>query len=368
MSDVFQAFPDGWDFTPDVGNGQSRGEIFTPRFMVEQMILEANIFPSQIVKNHDYSGIDPLQAERMICSRVLEPAVGTGNYSSVVLWHKLHLASEIATSETHLRYLFIVACASMYFYDIDPGNLMTAIFRLFGKNKDTEMFGKVDYWTKQIIRHLEDPNPSESTKQWVRNYVQKSLDQAFAHWGEKFSEDGVVHQVWHSALKSFPKNKNERKKKEDFDHTAFWANMLTIISSNALLFNGIVGHDTILEDFVVPGWKHIEWCMWEVKVTDKYVHCSPKSRSLFLTTKVAQKQLLEQAVEKFKAQHYQFNVSNKERWDAKESEQHYKRLQSDLSRINRSIVEFQEHEEKRLEERPATIHDETHLEEWETDQ
>lgn len=48
-----QVFIDGWDFTPDVGNGKSRGEIFTPRFIVDKMI-SMGIIPPSIVYNNNY--------------------------------------------------------------------------------------------------------------------------------------------------------------------------------------------------------------------------------------------------------------------------------------------------------------------------
>lgn len=50
---ISNQFIDGWDFTPDVGNGKSRGEIFTPRFIVDKMIA-MGIIPPSIVYFDNY--------------------------------------------------------------------------------------------------------------------------------------------------------------------------------------------------------------------------------------------------------------------------------------------------------------------------
>ena len=200
--DIYQIFPDGWDFTPDVGNGQKRGEVFTPRFIVDKMISDAGIFPKEAVYQGDYSTVSAEEATEIVKTRVLEPASGTANFGSTILWHKLNYASTASSTLLELEEYFLMGAASLYSFDIDPGNLSTTLHRFLGKTSRTKKYGTVDYWFTHINSALsQEPTESLETdtpepKQWITNFVKGSLTEAETNWSSFVTPDGVVQKVW----------------------------------------------------------------------------------------------------------------------------------------------------------------------------
>lgn len=54
INDVKTPFPDGWSYISNVGNNESRGEVFTPRWVVDKMIADDSILPSRMVFDAQY--------------------------------------------------------------------------------------------------------------------------------------------------------------------------------------------------------------------------------------------------------------------------------------------------------------------------
>ena len=272
---VYQPFLDGWSFTPDVGNGSSRGEIFTPRFVVDKMIVDSGILPKRVVYDLDYRGSqDTLR--KYIGSRVFESAVGTGNFVSTILWHKLELAHRLTgytvdpdgqprkTDAQRRRYeaYTLVALASCYFNDIDPGNLQTTKWRLL---RDSEIGADVNivFWTDHIASALEDTLSLNVAS--LRASVEKSIKEASANWGTKDRDRGVLDDLYekHTGIEAPEWLRSTWK---------------LILDKNGLLFNGINEEDEQNGTWFCPGWKNVEWVFWrfenhrdEVIVHETYV-------------------------------------------------------------------------------------------------
>ena len=270
--DIYQSFPDGWDFTPDVGNGQKRGEIFTPRFIVDKMISDAGIFPKEAVYQGDYSTVSAADAAKIVKTRVLEPAVGTSNFGSTILWHKLNYASVASSTFLELEEYFLAGVASLYSFDIDPGNLSTTLRRLLGETSQTERYGNVEYWVDHISDALFQGHTgyleveASEAKQWITNFVKSSLTEAETNWSSFVVPDGVVQKVWRAIYE-------ERGGEPGFETMTdaipgpLFSKMCEVLEKNTKLFNGIVESDSVKEGFTVPGWRNVVWSWWTVERT-----------------------------------------------------------------------------------------------------
>lgn len=270
--DIYQSFPDGWDFTPDVGNGQKRGEVFTPRFIVDKMISGAGIFPKEAVYQGDYSTVSAADAAKIVKTRVLEPAVGTSNFGSTILWHKLNYASTASSTFLELEEYFLAGVASLYSFDIDPGNLSTTLYRILGKTSLTERYGNVEYW----VDHISDTLSQESTgcldidapelEQWITSFVKNSLAEAETNWSSFATPDGVVQKVW-KAVYEVRSGEPGFETMTDTIPVPLFSKMCKVLEKNTKLFNGIVESDSVKEGFTVPGWRNVVWSWWTVERT-----------------------------------------------------------------------------------------------------
>lgn len=260
---VYQQFLDGWSFVPDVGNGQKRGEVFTPRWVVDKMIKDVGMFPTQIIDENNYENIDEEELLKAIESKVVEPAVGTGNYISTILWHKLQCAKTAATDnkgmldEKRYHNLFVKAISSVYAFDIDCGNLETTYQRLYKTSSNINSESRVEYWMNVIEDSIEKSD--ETNLHNIEKIVRESLNIAENNWF-KFtnSSDGVVATLYRQHTgKSLPQSFEEA--------------VVKIVNSNLQLFNGIVEEDTISDDFICPGWKNVIWKWWNTDKVDETV-------------------------------------------------------------------------------------------------
>lgn len=257
---IYQQFLDGWEFTPDVGNGQKRGEVFTPRFIVSKMISDVGLIPAAAVEEQNYTTVDKEEALNIVSSKVLEPAVGTGNYISTVLWHKLEYAfmasqgddNTLNLAEYHKNVL--TAVSSIYVFDIDPGNLETTFRRLLNYtdlalNDSTS----VEKWVKKLKTSLTKESMKQTTVKNIRQSVKESLNLAEQNWSKfiNSSSQGVIQQL-------YTKHTGENIPEELSNYC------LNILEENVKLFNGIVKEDTVQEDFVVAGWENVVWKWWSV--------------------------------------------------------------------------------------------------------
>lgn len=255
---VYREFLDGWSFVPDVGEAQSRGEIFTPRWVVDQMIVDSGMLPEAAVYREDYSAAKPVYIE----ARVSEPAVGTANYLATILYHKLRYAESLSKNRKGKlgnldRYHtnFLVAVASVYAYDIDAGNLATTKRRLlsFGKQK-LNIPQTVDWWTSEVVRDLNrDPEKRQKVGySRVRPSVRASLDAAQRHWYKFVGQgQGIIDSAYRRAT-------GERMPGWLYDQCR------EILDKNIKLFDGIKEGDTLdwENNFFVPGWGNVVWTWW----------------------------------------------------------------------------------------------------------
>lgn len=296
----YQEFIDGFNFVPDVGNGQTRGEIFTPRFVVDYMIVENGILPKEAIYDLQYThqvdeeGGDAIEyseeaLRKFIGGRVFEPAVGSGNYSASILWHKLEYANALALKDIEYieegteayeerirRYevYTLVAAASMYFNDIDAGNLQTTKWRMH-RNGAIYSKANIDFWVKYYLDSMDSKvlATNKISESDIRKVVESSLLKASESWSAKDSDGGVLDALYlkHTGNSNIPE----------------WlrASWDMILDHNGKLFNGIVEDDAadknvenVSESFIVPGYRHVSWDFWwfdslktMVKVTKRQV-------------------------------------------------------------------------------------------------
>lgn len=275
---TFQPFPDGWDFTPDVGNGQKRGEIFTPRWVVDKMITDSGMLPKEAVYAGDYSAPSSI-ALKCISSRINEPAVGTANYSATILYHKLRYAAveaatngkslksgkvssraKIDSNEKLARYhkLLLTAVASMYMFDIDSGNLQTTKQRLLGRPTPLNHHTAQSYWKEYLenwLYYSQGKKPTRKVAEAIAKQVDESLEAAHKNW-HKFvkSGKGVIDTAYEEAVgQPMPAALNSQ--------------LRYILDKNIKLFNGIVRENTTdaAKGFYCPGWDGVNWIWWEFK-------------------------------------------------------------------------------------------------------
>lgn len=270
----YQPFLDGWEFATDAGNGQTRGEIFTPRFIVDRMVTSGHILPPQAVYNHDYSGSqDTLR--KIVGNRVFEPAVGTGNFTATVLWHKLEYANMLTSAAktaaagrktgrgkktvTQLRRYqtyTIVALASIYFNDVDAGNLQTVKWRLL-RDGEINTSENVDYWTRHIIGLL----TGDVNEDAVRETVTESIKTAGRLWGAADEDKGVLDVLYRRHTGQTPP--------EWLQET--WK---TVLDENAKLYNAVEEHDTVMNGCSVPGYGKVGWRFWWFSYDKDFVYAA----------------------------------------------------------------------------------------------
>lgn len=254
---IYQPFLDGWEFTPDVGNGQKRGEVFTPLFIVNRMIENVGMIPKEAVYEHNYTTLNKEELEKVITSKVLEPAVGTGNYISTILWHKLNYAFSASLDENtqidpaEYDQNVLKAVSSIYIFDIDPGNLETTYQRLLRTDATLNNKAKVDKWTKKIKNGLD--KTSKTTASNISSMVKTSLNSSEENWNKFLisSPEGIVQSLYKAHMDTEISEEMMEKITE-------------ILDDNVKLFNGIVKEDTVEEGFVVPGWKNVVWRWWNI--------------------------------------------------------------------------------------------------------
>ena len=262
LSCPYQVFLDGWEFTTDVGNGQSRGEIFTPRFIVDDMITKSGVLTPEAVYQYDYEGSQTV-LRKTVGRRVFEPAVGTGNFTATILWHKLEHANALTNTAhktngrsrktpTQLRRYqtyTLVALASMYFNDIDVGNLQTTKWRIF-RDGEINTETNINFWTQHIINHLTNPhNISPVDAGNIQLYVKGSIETAGTQWGAADEDRGVLDVLY---------------KKHTNQHPPEWLRQLwkTILDENGKPFNTITENDSVINGHLIPGYRNVDWTFW----------------------------------------------------------------------------------------------------------
>lgn len=316
-------FVDGWDFSTHVGNAQSRGEVFTPRFIVDKMIHDGKILPKKVIEGTDFSTNSfkefnnnnkndekeqLLKTIELLTSKVLEPAIGSGNFSASILWYKLRVCVELCKTINNngkttinvvaLHELFLKTISSSYGFDVDYGNVLTTRYRILGKkllennnekenntiinkllNKDyddnnsqqlfKELFGEniVKNMAEQTFDTFDDYSRIKIEFDSLEKNIYNSCLTALKNWHELFGKTlkngGVIEQVWSIA--------------QEFDNNVpnidgipgFTEDLKIIIEHNYIIFNGISEVDELVfekKDNIlvagVPGYKNIVWSWW----------------------------------------------------------------------------------------------------------
>lgn len=290
---IYQQFLDGWNFTPDVGNGQNRGEVFTPRFIVDKMIVQSGILPEQAVYQSIYKTQTKAESLKYIQQTVNEPAVGTANFTSTILWHKIHYAYQAALTKKVLdipKYnLYITqAIASIYAYDIDCGNLQTTKNRLLKINNISSP-ENIKFWSGYLFQNIASftrktsagkiiPSTNWNHKELtVINQVAKSLESAENNWGKQANKEGLITKLYKQHVGKHPTSAL----------VSLWEEML---NENIKQFNGIMQHDTVKDDnlmdtFYCPGWQKVEWTVWDFQLNEDSV---PEATSKTFKIRLAQ--------------------------------------------------------------------------------
>lgn len=331
---IYQQFLDGWNFTPDVGNGQKRGEVFTPRWVVDKMILDVGMFPKSAVYEFNYETLNKTEKLEKISSKVVEPAVGTGNYISTVLWHKLQYAYSAAltvdnslnVSEYHIN--FLSAVSSIYAFDIDCGNLEITKRRILGNDNLVNNEKTVLIWTNKLNSSFVDP-VSESLQNIEIN-VQASLNEAFTNWHKSLEENnyGIIKTLY-----------KEHTGKE-ITETLF-KSCETILNDNIKLFNGIVKDDVIDDKTICPGYKNVVWRWWSVSVSDSGEHELTFDEVKLIDQMLSGEiEMLENQAEKLKSDKMVeksdglFSVKD---WADKASELEHKKLTKQIAKLKKEL-------------------------------
>lgn len=327
---VYQPFLDGWSFVPDVGNGQTRGEVFTPRFIVDKMISDLQMFPKEAIYEQNYSTLSNNEIEKVICAKVLEPAVGTGNYISTILWHKIMFVEQFSKDSTgkidvskYHEYL-LKAISSIYTYDIDPGNLESTYQRLFNNSYTIDSNERIDYWVsvieKSIVSDLSNLN--------VTNIVKDSLEISQTNWG-KFTNNssGLISKLYEQHIGvTIPEQIQEK--------------IIEILNNNIKLFNGIKQEDEISDGFICPGWNNVVWNWWTIEaLNDDYI-LSYKPVRLADQIISGQIEQLENKIAELKNSHFiekSDGLFSYKDWDNIESQKEYEQLMKEIQGLKKQL-------------------------------
>lgn len=331
---IYQQFLDGWNFTPDVGNGQKRGEVFTPRWVVDKMILDVGMFPKSAVYEFNYETLNKTEKLEKISSKVVEPAVGTGNYISTVLWHKLQYAYSAAltvdnslnVSEYHIN--FLSAVSSIYAFDIDCGNLEITKRRILGNDNLVNNEKTVLIWTNKLNSSFVDP-VSESLQNIEIN-VQASLNEAFTNWHKSLEENnyGIIKTLY-----------KEHTGKE-ITETLF-KSCETILNDNIKLFNGIVKDDVIDDKTICPGYKNVVWRWWDISISnDGNYELNFEEVRLLEQMITGEIELLEKKVEKLKTEKMtetDEGLFSMKVWADKASETEHNKIVKQIAKLKKEL-------------------------------
>lgn len=277
---IYDKFPDGWDFTPDVGRRKSKAEVFTPLWVVNKMITDVGLIPEPATKG-DYNFDKPLE---VVKSRVVEPGIGTANFTSTILYHKLQYAIRAATIDGRidqdlLEELFLTAVGSCYAFDIDCGNLEISKQRMLGNKTKLDAKTVEKYW----VKYLEETVP-EADSEVIIEQVKTSLSEAAKNWGDRTDSGvGIIDKAWVDATgQDLPASVRRQCR--------------NILNENIKLFNGIKETATI--DFVTPGWENINWVWWEFQRLDGKLKTSKEKVSLAEQLREGEAQRLREETDK----------------------------------------------------------------------
>lgn len=328
---IYRTFPDGWSFVSDAGKGQVRGEVFTPRFIVDKMIVDSEMLPGEAVYNGNYSDFTQEEMLKFISQTIVEPALGTANYSSTIIWYRLEFANAYVKkfvkgnkAEKKRRYieLLLTVFGSNYAFDIDPGNLETSSQRILGRGEHALNSPETkEKWVDILTKGLKNP---EGHGDVIRATVVSSLGEAMSHWDSMVLPDGVLQQLYRRHMgEEVPSWLVEK----------CWQ----IMGENFKLFNGIVEEDTLKEDFATPGWSDVVWRWWTFSVDDS-LNITESFEEVPLREQLLQgkREQLEAKMQSLKDEYFKLTddgLFSSEEWTNKDAEKEYKALGKQLAKL-----------------------------------
>lgn len=193
--DPYLPFVDGFPFKHNVGRSKQLAEVFTPRWLAEDMWSASNPNRKKMFREFDYSEI----SLKELGLTNFEPAIGTGNITCSLLWHRINYAwihtlgvSEFMTLEARNKTfaaLMTYALSRFYGCDIDSGSLQVLKYRLLGG--DIFSAENVDFWTEQALFFTD---PFTSTKNDIREKVTESLKTAQVNWYDPNWRGSLIRQ------------------------------------------------------------------------------------------------------------------------------------------------------------------------------
>lgn len=191
-----ECFVDGWGFVSDAGNNKSRAEVFTPRFVVDGMLSMTSVVPDEGLFHGVYDASD---ADRVMGLRIVEPAIGTGNYSATILYYKLQYAMLVSSSEKEFQDNIVKCLCSMHGFDIDPGNIEVFKQRLLKTSDFTSEKSQdsiIEYWVENNTINL------------TRDLIKDSMGNALIAWSSCLdTHSGIINTLYHEkAGKQIPKD------------------------------------------------------------------------------------------------------------------------------------------------------------------
>lgn len=305
--------------------------------LIKEDLIHQHIVNESQWKSYCNSTLELTTFDDILDTTVQEPAVGTGNFTSTIVWHKLNVAflaaqgsaGEVDIDTVHENVMR--AFASVYFFDIDPGNVEVTIRRIVRYTfDDITSPDTVDYWTEKIIRLLEleervqDENYTADDERYntVYDTVELSLQEADNRW-TKFLEDNdsVLDQLY------------EKYVGEPL-YEELVVDVMDIIDRNALVYNGISEN----QDNNIPGWRAVEVARY-----DNGAWVENQSMFVFLRNKEAQE--LTDQMNSLAKDHRTFvekNGEKVEKWDTKKNHNAYKKNTLRIQEIEEEIRQQQE--------------------------
>lgn len=267
--------------------------------------------------------------DKILDTTVQEPAVGTGNFTSTIVWHKVKVALLDAQKEDGLvdkdkaHMNILRAFASVYFFDIDPGNVEVTINRLV-RYTDEYMTSEstVEYWSEKILGLLEiegvlddkEYTLGEDTINSVYDYVSSSMQEAEDKWGEFLnSNDSVLDNLYQQFLGEYP-------------DSVLLADVMEIVGNNAQVYNGI--SEKMSDN--IPGWRAVEIVKYEDGVPARSISMFEFLTSKKIREKIEENDLLEQ-------EHY---VDGK--WDTRKNSNLFNKNKKIIDELESSIREYGE--------------------------
>lgn len=216
------------------------------------MITDIGMLPEKVVYEYDYHECNKKDIESIVKKTIIEPAVGTGNFSSTILYHRLRLAQHYANlTGIDVKELIKTVLHNTYAFDIDAGNLEVTIRRLVDGYPDgLNSEETISYWCD----HIESSIGESANKEDIRRIVTESLNLAQENWATHLYGDGVITTLC-------------KEHNIEYDDS-FIEECYDIARGNIKLFDGITECSTD----TMPGYESIWWDFWEDGVLTETVN------------------------------------------------------------------------------------------------